>query len=776
MTHTRIVTAARVLKAPALEAEATPKAPDLDRFADPATREAYFTNQQLRDLYGALIGRLLREPGLFVLVGEKGIGKTALVERLAVEIERAGTLVVRQDSLGVSSQPVGLALARALDVAPSENQSPEAFSGLREAVALRARSGRPVVLVIDRAETLGADALHSLIDLLASPESVPSGMRILLSGRPELAKRLALPAYAALLEQERWRGEITRLSEDDLASLVWHRLRRCGIAESHLFDARSIDALTQLSKGVPGRAIAIARTALEQALAAGWRKVPPALVARTAQNVLTLAPPVAKRPTSTLRLVGAVAVTLLAAGIGLSLVLTSNSERVARAFDSIAATLAGAPRSPRDLTTSAQAGAFDEKAGPSRPETPLYAPAEAAHPGTSAGLSPSSEPSSEKALGGDGSPSPDAPRPQSTALDEAAAAAVEGSSRGIADWRAAGESGDREAGEMRAPSTGTGPADGSGPAVPAAPPAEEESRALPEPAPAGGSTDRQSGASLLSPDDVAGAELAPLPFGPLPSPEEEEREPPIRAAASAIPPPATDQAPAEMPDELLGADTTAAGEDDTELLSAVVLPGTEAVRPASNDPAADAGTPALHLADLLKAGDDEELREEAAAPPLDAPAAVVAEPADTVPAPPAAILAEADTMPPEAEASSAGAALRDASDARPAQASSPAQASESAPSSRRKTAMLVERGNALLDRGDVSGARLLYIRAAMDGDPDAAFAAGKTYDRAFLARMGVQGGVRADPEKAAAWYRWAADLGSAEASARLQAIADGEPG
>lgn len=743
MTHTRIVTAARVLKAPALEAEAASTAPDLDRFADPANRGAYFTNQQLRDLYGALISRVLKEPGLFVLIGEKGIGKTALVRRLVVELERAGALLISEDSPGVSFEPVGLALAQALEVAPPAAESTELLSCLKEAVASRARSGRPVALVIDRAETLGADALHALLDLLASPEGVPSGMRIVLSGRPELARRLALPAYAALLEQERWRGEITPLSEDDMASLVWHRLRRCGLAESRLLDARSIDALARLSKGVPGRAIAVARIALEQALAAGWRKVPPALIARAAQDVLTLAPPVAKRPKRSLRFAGGIAVTLLAAGIGLSLVLTSNTERVARALDRIATTLAGAPPSPGNLTTSAQAGAFDEKAETSRPETPLHAPAEAAHAGASEGLPPSSE----KALEGDGSLSPDAPQPQSTALDEAAAAAVEGSSRGIADWRAAGEPEGRETGETHDSSTGTGPADGSGSAVPAGPPAEEESRALQEPAPAGASTERQTGAPLLFLDDVADAELAPLPFRPPPSAEEEEREPPIQAATSAIPPPATHEPLAEMPEELLGPDTTAAG--------------------------AAAAEP--HLADLLKAAGDEELREGAAAPPPDALAAV-AEPAERVPAPPAATSGEADTMPLDAEASSAGPALREAPTARPAQTPSSAQASEAAPSASRKTAVLVERGNALLERGDVSGARLLYMRAAMAGDPDAALAAGKTYDPTFLARIGVQGGVRADPEKAAAWYLWAADLGSVEASARLQAIADGEPG
>lgn len=775
MTHTRIVTAARLLKTPALEAEAASKAPDLDRFVDPANREAYFTNQHLRDLYGFLIERVLKEPGLFVLVGEKGIGKTALVQRLGVEIERAGALVVRHEASGASFEPIGLALAETLDVAPPATQSLEILSDLREAVASRVHSGRPVVIVIDRAETLGADALHSLLVLLASPESVPSGIRIVLSGRPELAKRLALPAYAALLEQERWRGEITPLSEDDLASLVWHRLRRCGIAESHLLDERSIDELARLSKGVPGRAIAVARTALEQALAAGPSLVPPALAASAAQDMRTFPRPVAKSPRRRLGLGSGIVVTLLAAGIGLSLVLTSISNRVARVFDSIATTLAGPPRSPGNLTTSAQAGALDENAGTSRPETPLDTPAGAAQADTSDAPSPSAE----QAQDAEAPPPLDAQQPRSTALDEPAAAAVEGSSREGDDRRAAGETRAREAGETHDSSTRSEPADGSRSAIPLRPPTEEEDRALPEPAtrlqaPAGAPNEGQTGASLLDPEDVADAEFASPSFEPPPSVEEEAPDPPIQAAALATLPPATDRALAELPEDFLGAEATAGG-DDSALVSTGISPEGEPVRPASTAPAIDPETPALHVSDPLKAVGDEASPDEAATPPLDALAAVVAEPADTVPAPPATIFDEADAMPPDAEALSAGVTLRAAPAAQPAQTPSPAEASESRPSPSRRTAMLVERGNALLERGDVSGARLLYVRAASAGDPDAAFAAGKTYDRKFLAQIRVQGGVRADPEKAAAWYRRAADLGSTEAFARLKAMTDGEP-
>jgi TPR repeat protein len=80
--------------------------------------------------------------------------------------------------------------------------------------------------------------------------------------------------------------------------------------------------------------------------------------------------------------------------------------------------------------------------------------------------------------------------------------------------------------------------------------------------------------------------------------------------------------------------------------------------------------------------------------------------------------------------------------------------------------LLLRRGDALLALGDVSGARLLYERAAAAGDARGATGAGKTYDPVFLLTIGARG-IRADPIAAANWYRRAIELGDQTAVARL---------
>jgi hypothetical protein len=84
--------------------------------------------------------------------------------------------------------------------------------------------------------------------------------------------------------------------------------------------------------------------------------------------------------------------------------------------------------------------------------------------------------------------------------------------------------------------------------------------------------------------------------------------------------------------------------------------------------------------------------------------------------------------------------------------------------------MLLDRGDELMKRADVSAGRLFYERAAGAGNPEAALRLGASYDPAFLTRIGIKG-AHGDPALAAQWYKRARDLGAtAEAEILLKAL------
>jgi hypothetical protein len=96
---------------------------------------------------------------------------------------------------------------------------------------------------------------------------------------------------------------------------------------------------------------------------------------------------------------------------------------------------------------------------------------------------------------------------------------------------------------------------------------------------------------------------------------------------------------------------------------------------------------------------------------------------------------------------------------------------------RREIDDLIRRGTEFIVRGDLASARLVLQRAAEAGASKAALLLAGTYDPIVLQRVGIQGfaadivqGFAPDAALARTWYERAKELGSAEASRRLEAL------
>ena len=86
---------------------------------------------------------------------------------------------------------------------------------------------------------------------------------------------------------------------------------------------------------------------------------------------------------------------------------------------------------------------------------------------------------------------------------------------------------------------------------------------------------------------------------------------------------------------------------------------------------------------------------------------------------------------------------------------------------------LLERGDVLLQTGDVTSARLFYERAAAAGDGRAALRLGISFEPAFLERIGIPT-EQADVAAARMWFGRALDLGVPEAKRQLDNLAPKE--
>jgi hypothetical protein len=89
---------------------------------------------------------------------------------------------------------------------------------------------------------------------------------------------------------------------------------------------------------------------------------------------------------------------------------------------------------------------------------------------------------------------------------------------------------------------------------------------------------------------------------------------------------------------------------------------------------------------------------------------------------------------------------------------------------RESVLLFMQRGDENMETGKVNIARLFYRRAADLGWSPGALALGKTYDVNELSKMTIIGGVQPDMGLARKWYMTAQQLGSAEASEKLQQL------
>ncbi len=181
------------------------------------------------------------------------------------------------------------------------------------------------------------------------------------------------------------------------------------------------------------------------------------------------------------------------------------------------------------------------------------------------------------------------------------------------------------------------------------------------------------------------------------------------------------------------------------------------------------GTPPATLAPRLPASPRPPASRATTPPPAAPPPAAVAPPPPA--APPPTVVAPAPPLmaPTPATVPPPAASILPPKAPVPAIAAPSPPTSAAAASDRDEIAALLARARTYLSAGDVAAARLVLRRAAERADPQAALALGGTYDPTVLKRLGIVN-FQADPAQAREWYRRAAQLGSADASLRLEQL------
>ncbi len=191
-------------------------------------------------------------PGLTVLVGEAGTGKTTLVRAALQSVGNGESRVVHLSNPTLTRSEFYEYLASGFGFSSEAATSKTTF--IRElAHGLTAAAGTSGVLalVVDEAQSI-PHALLEEIRLLTNTEGTSGNtVAIALVGQPELGERLNEPVLRQLKQRVALRCELSPLDLNETAAYVAARVRVAGGRPDALFTRDAILTIHQHSLGIP---------------------------------------------------------------------------------------------------------------------------------------------------------------------------------------------------------------------------------------------------------------------------------------------------------------------------------------------------------------------------------------------------------------------------------------------------------------------------------------------------------------------------------------------
>ncbi|MEW6221650.1 MAG: AAA family ATPase, partial [Thermodesulfobacteriota bacterium] len=210
--------------------------------------------------------------GLMLLTGAPGCGKTTIVRALCGQLDDRRALVLLESP---NLSPAELIAAIVADLGgPVADSKAANLRALDQAVADLNRQGRPVLLVVDEAQSLPADSLDELRMLGSRQQGDRFLIQILLAGQPALREALGQPELASLRQRIGVACHLAALPPHEVAAYILHRLHLAGAAEpAAVFTPAALELVSRQSQGIPRLVSALCDAALLAAFGDGCRQV-----------------------------------------------------------------------------------------------------------------------------------------------------------------------------------------------------------------------------------------------------------------------------------------------------------------------------------------------------------------------------------------------------------------------------------------------------------------------------------------------------------------------
>lgn len=187
---------------------------------------------------------------LGVLTGEVGSGKSALLRRLFRSLDP-----MRMQPIYLSTADLKPRDFYAQLLAHVEEEAPYSVAKARrlwaEVMSRREAQGeRQLLVVIDEAHEMSESMLLELRFVMSHQMDARSLFPVLLSGQPELRKKLRLKKYEAISQRIGIQYHLSGMSREETAAYVKHHMEEAKL-ERPVFAESAVQMLYAASQGIP---------------------------------------------------------------------------------------------------------------------------------------------------------------------------------------------------------------------------------------------------------------------------------------------------------------------------------------------------------------------------------------------------------------------------------------------------------------------------------------------------------------------------------------------
>ncbi len=210
-----------------------------------------YRSQMHEEALANLIYGVQSRKGFIVLTGEVGTGKTTLLECLRDFLEAQMVEFAFVFNSRITADQFFEMIAYDLDLRCNRNSKTEVLFALNHLLIQQANEGRTSVLIVDEAHNLEWEVLEE-IRLLGNLENRRGKLlQIILSGQPELDRKLEAPNLRQLKQRIVLRCNLHPFREEDTIAYINYRLEKAGMLDQQVFSLDLIAEVHRRSQGVP---------------------------------------------------------------------------------------------------------------------------------------------------------------------------------------------------------------------------------------------------------------------------------------------------------------------------------------------------------------------------------------------------------------------------------------------------------------------------------------------------------------------------------------------